>query len=99
MHIQDYVHNINEIVSNNQKVFLPNNQPEFDLINLTKPLREISQLNKKYSLVNFDEEFLNALNVHEKENFLQNIISINNLLMNFFAKYHTKISPYETNTL
>tara|TARA_B100000902_G_C26762753_1_gene646410 strand:+ start:338 stop:619 length:282 start_codon:yes stop_codon:yes gene_type:complete len=90
MNIQDYAHNINEIVSNNKVLFSRNGEPEFDLINLARPLREISQLNKKYSLVNFDQEFFDALDSFEKESFLENVVYINNLLMNFFANYHLK---------
>ena len=90
MNTVDYAYNINEIVSSNKEMFSFTGDPDFDLINLTKPLREISTLNKKYSLVTFDQEFFDALDDFEKESFLENAIFINNLLMNFFANYHLK---------
>jgi len=90
MNIQNYTRQINEIVSTNNQLFETQQQPDFDLINLTKPLTRISQLNKKYSLVDFDKEFIGTLTESERKDFLYNMASMNNLLMNFFATYHSK---------
>ena len=87
----NYAKKIHEILSSNE-INLPNNTnsniPELDLMSLTKPLVIISDLNKKYSTVHYDEDFISALTEHEEESFLKHLIQINKMLMCHISKYY-----------
>lgn len=87
----NYAKKIHEILSSNE-INLPNNTnsniPELDLMSLTKPLVKISELNKKYSTVHYDEDFMSALTEHEEESFLAQLTLINKMLMCRISKYY-----------
>jgi hypothetical protein len=91
-----YAKKIHEILSSDENGLLSNfnnSVPELDLMSLTKPLVKISELNKKYSTVYYDEDFMTALTEHEKESFLNQLTLINKMLMCHISKcYEEKTS-------
>jgi hypothetical protein len=86
-----YAKKIHEILSSTENGLLNkmnNNVPELDLISLTRSLIKISELNKKYSTVHYDEDFMLALTEHEEESFLEQLTLINKMLMCHISKYY-----------
>lgn len=72
------------------------NQEEVDLINLTEPLITISALNKKYSTIEYDNNFLQNLDESEYINLLKSMKKINLLTTKFYFNiYQTEL---ENNT-
>ena len=86
-----YAKKIHDILSSTEKNPLDNtndNVPELDLMSLTRPLVRISELNKKYSTVHYDEDFMSALSEHEEESFLEQLSLINKMVMCHISKYY-----------
>lgn len=86
-----YAKKIHEILSSTENNLLNNtnsNVPDLDLMSLTRPLVRISELNKKYSTVYYDEDFMSALTEHEEESFLEQLTLINKMLMCHISKYY-----------
>lgn len=86
-----YAKKIHEILSSTENNLLNNTNntiPELDLMSLTRPLVRISELNKKYSTVHYDEDFMSALDAHEEESFLAQLTLINKMLMCYISKYY-----------
>lgn len=59
---------------------------ELNLVNLTKPLVDISCYNKKYSTVAYDEDFLKNLTSSEQTSFNNSINALHALLTKFLIK-------------
>ena len=83
-----YAQKIHNILSSNEINLQNNDVPELDLINLTKPLVIISELNKKYSTVSYDKDFFSALTKDEETKFFNQITLMNKMLMSHLSDYY-----------
>jgi len=88
-----HAQNIYQVCNTNKFDLTSNNSSEsLDLIALTKPLIDISKLNKKYSSIVYDESFLNELTESELNLFLTQIKRMNMQLIKFFYNYHQSLN-------
>ena len=62
------------------------NVEELNLVNLTKPLVDISCYNKKYATVAYDKDFLENLTSSEQDSFNNSINVLHALLTRFLIK-------------